>query len=190
MSPQLSTQLGISSSLVFTIFREHLGFSKASARCVPRCVSTCDPQHWLQSSRDLELFNADPSALIVCLVAGDETWLHHWTTVPQSFRIPMESLLTVPHKLQLQMKVMPTSCKKLRQAMKDKHRRMLTKGVLLLQWYWRLEGQLEQAHWKSMDTIYWKEYTKIISSTCWTIVSSSFREPLECLSSFISYDNL
>ena len=75
---ELASECGISNGSVYTIIHEHLGMSKVSARWVPRNLNMQDRQQRVESSQELEVYNANPEDFHTRLVTGDETWLHHW----------------------------------------------------------------------------------------------------------------
>ena len=74
---KLASECGISNGSVYTIIHENLGMSKVSARLVPRNLNMQDRQQRVESSQELEVYNANPEDFHTRLVTGDETWLHH-----------------------------------------------------------------------------------------------------------------
>ena len=75
---ELASECGISNGSVYTIIYEHLGMSKVSTRWVPRNLNMQDRQQRVESSQELEVYNANPEDFHTRLVTGDETLLHHW----------------------------------------------------------------------------------------------------------------
>ncbi|XP_053379944.1 uncharacterized protein LOC128548609 [Mercenaria mercenaria] len=76
---ELARECGISRGRVCTIIHEHLGMSKSFARWVPRNLNMQDRQQRLESCRELlDIYNANPEEFHTHLVAGDESWIHHW----------------------------------------------------------------------------------------------------------------
>ena len=75
---ELASECGISNGSVYTIIHEHLGMSKVSARWVPRNLNMQDRQQRVESSQELDVYNANPEDFHTRLVTGDETLLHHW----------------------------------------------------------------------------------------------------------------
>ena len=70
---EIAVEVGISH------IQDHLGMSKVSARCVPSNLSAQNRHQRKESSRELlEVYNGDPANFHICLVTGDETWIHHW----------------------------------------------------------------------------------------------------------------
>ena len=90
---------GISNGNVYTVFHEHLGLSKISARWVPRNLNMQDRQQRVESSQELlEVHIASPEDFQTCLVTGDETWLRHWDKVLNKstcmqWKLPVSPLL-------------------------------------------------------------------------------------------------
>ncbi|XP_026314672.1 histone-lysine N-methyltransferase SETMAR-like [Hyposmocoma kahamanoa] len=77
---EIAKTIGISSERTHHIITADLGFSKVSARWVPRLLSVEQKRNRLTTSRDcLELYEADPLEFIERFVTMDETWVHHNT---------------------------------------------------------------------------------------------------------------
>ena len=76
---ELANQFDLSVRSIESIFHEHLGMSKVSARWAPQNNRTQDRHRRVESSKELlELFNADPVEFLSCVNPGVETWVYHW----------------------------------------------------------------------------------------------------------------
>ena len=68
-----------SNGRVYSIFHEHLGMSKVSAKWVPRNLNMQDRQQRVESSQELlEVYNANPKDFHTHFVKGYESYFHHW----------------------------------------------------------------------------------------------------------------
>lgn len=77
---EIADTIGISYERTQNIIINELGFSKVSARWVPRLLSVEQKRIRLTNSRDcLEMFEADPQDFMDRFVTMDETWVHHYT---------------------------------------------------------------------------------------------------------------
>lgn len=77
---EIADTIGISYERTQNIIVHELGFSKVSARWVPRLLSVEQKRIRLTISRDcLEMFEADPQGFLDRFVTMDETWVHHYT---------------------------------------------------------------------------------------------------------------
>lgn len=77
---EIADTIGISYERTQNIIVNELGFSKVSARWVPRLLSVEQKRIRLTISRDcLEMFEADPQDFLARFVTMDETWVHHYT---------------------------------------------------------------------------------------------------------------
>lgn len=77
---EIADTVGISYERTQNIIVNKLGYSKVSARWVPRLLSFEQKRIRLTISRDcLEMFEADPQDFLNRFVTMDETWVHHYT---------------------------------------------------------------------------------------------------------------
>lgn len=77
---EVAESVGISYERAQNIIVNELGFSKVSARWVPRLLSAEHKRTRYTLSREcLELYEADPQEFLDRFVTMDETWVHHYT---------------------------------------------------------------------------------------------------------------
>lgn len=77
---EIADIVGISYERTQNIIVNELGFSKVSARWVPKLLSVEQKITRLTISRDcLDLYEADPQDFLDRYVTMDETWVHHYT---------------------------------------------------------------------------------------------------------------
>ena len=77
---EIAKNMGVSYERAQNIIVNELGFSKVSARWVPKLLSVEQKRTRLTMSRDsLELYEADPQDFLDRFVTMDETWVHHYT---------------------------------------------------------------------------------------------------------------
>lgn len=77
---EIADTIGISYERTQNIIVNELGFSKVSARWVPRLLSVEQKRNRLTISQNcLEMFESDPQDFFDRFVTMDETWVHHYT---------------------------------------------------------------------------------------------------------------
>src|SRR5688572_14920147 len=77
---EIAEIVGISYERTQNIIVNELGFSKVSARWVPRLLSVEHKRTRLILSREcLDLYKAEPQKFLDQFVTMDETWVHHHT---------------------------------------------------------------------------------------------------------------
>ncbi|XP_029641057.1 protein GVQW3-like [Octopus sinensis] len=73
---QIAERLGISAERADNSVTKELGFSKVSARWVPRLLT---PEHkCILFTSNLELFETNEENFIACFITIDESWVHHY----------------------------------------------------------------------------------------------------------------
>lgn len=77
---EIAETIGISYERAQNIITKDLGFSKVSARWVPRLLSAENKRTRHTVSQDcLDLFRSDPQDFLGRFITMDETWVHHYT---------------------------------------------------------------------------------------------------------------
>ncbi|XP_029634903.1 protein GVQW3-like [Octopus sinensis] len=76
---QIAERLGISNKRADNIVTKELGFSKVSARWVPRILTPEQKRtRCTLSTSNLELFGADEENFLARFITKDESWVHHY----------------------------------------------------------------------------------------------------------------
>src|SRR3954468_7803297 len=75
---ELSSNIGVSAGSIDTIIHEHLLYSTATARWVPKMLTEQHNQARVSACQQLlDRFSEDGETFLERIVTGDETWVHH-----------------------------------------------------------------------------------------------------------------
>ncbi|KAJ4433766.1 hypothetical protein ANN_16078 [Periplaneta americana] len=147
----------ISRSLLGEIVSQHLGYHKICARWVPRQLSDQQKTQRMASALTfLKRYHTDGDAFLDQIVTGDETWVSHNT--PETKRQSRVLLLDfMPKGTTINANRYCETLRKLRRAIQNKRRGMLSRGVVLLHDNARLHTAastrelLDQFGWEIFD---------------------------------------
>ena len=85
---EISHELNLRKGTAHTIIHQHLGFSKVCAVWVPKHLTLDDQKWWLGFCLQHLIHYEENPAFLDCIIAGDETWCHHYTS--QSKKMNMQ----------------------------------------------------------------------------------------------------
>ena len=159
---QLTEIVGVSDTTIFKILHDHLGMTMIGARWVPRMLTLPQKQQRVKCSRAfLDLCKEDKDGVSSRIVTGDETWIYYYeleskqnfmhkkgTPPPKKFKVSQsagklmamvfwdsEGILLIDYKdkgVSITGQYYALILERLKEAIKEKRRGKLIKGVLLI----------------------------------------------------------
>ena len=157
---EIATEVGVSYGIILNILLQHLGLSKVRARWAPCFLTPVKKSFRVETCSELlAIYTATPDNVLSHIITGDETWILHWDsdTKQESMQWkyisspPPRKLGTqplagkswpqfsgiakvdyIPSKTTMTGRYYGEVLTNLHQAVKEKRRKMLTRGPLLL----------------------------------------------------------